>query len=153
MRKLLILVMLMMPIVANASVGGMLAGIPVTRVFLSEDDQLGMSEAQSDCFYEKWKVFDCAVVTAIDGVLQNPEDEPAARECQELALAACKAEISASAKASGNDEPTTVPDKLNCDDGSDPSEAGCCPGETPDEINGMEVCCPEGEGDCFPALK
>ena len=33
-----------------------------------------------------------------------------------------------------------------------PDENGCCPGETYSTVDGMQVCCPDDGGDCFPPM-
>jgi hypothetical protein len=33
-----------------------------------------------------------------------------------------------------------------------PDENGCCPGETYSTVDGMQLCCPDDGGDCFPPM-
>ena len=98
MKKLLILTALMAPSVAVAQ-GGIGAAItafqetgqlpPAPKNFINNDTLHALPWEHRECFYERRR--ECPVVYTVGGEIQNPEDEPAARECQEQALTACQA--------------------------------------------------------------
>jgi len=85
MKKLLTAAFLIVPFAGFAD-----ETEPTRKMFVGLTVMATMSEEQSECFNQKLE--ECPTVWIVNFEAQNPEDEDAARECQQQAQTACTQE-------------------------------------------------------------
>lgn len=115
-----------------------------------ESNEGGMSEIVEDSLNKISKAAETQNVS-VDG---NPAKTDEVVQEPEVSVAPVvnKPEYNVSQeKVFTSDESGVVGGNL-CEGDIAPDANGCCPGETYSVVDGQNVCCPDGGGDCFPPM-